>query len=375
MNKPLRALIIEDEGDDVALLLRHLKKGGYKVEYAHVADAKRLKEALSQGHWDIAFSDWTMPGFGALQAISIIRGAGLDIPIVIISGTIGEEKAVEAMRTGAQDFVLKDSPARLVPAVERELMEAQRRREQREMSERLQRSEDALRHAEKLSALGQIAAGISHDMRNIINPLSLHLQLIKRSITRGQMEDVLDSVGEMEQVLRRGLETLDRLRDFSRRRTTGKSKIEPFDLNSIVHEAVELGRPRMASARRKMCNIVEEFGDPLSISGHVSDVLTATVNLVVNAIDALQEGGTITVRTGQRDGFAFVEVSDNGPGIPPEICDRIFEPFFTTKGDDGTGLGLAMVHACMQRHGGRVELKSTPNTETTFSLLFPIQSV
>ncbi len=370
--KSLRALIIEDAEDDVELLLRHLHKGGYDVEHAHVTDASGLKEALSRGHWDIAFSDWTMPGFGALQAISVIREAGLEIPIIIISGTIGEEKAVEAMRTGAQDFVLKDSPARLVPAIERELLESRHRKEQRETRERLQRSEEALRHAEKLSALGQVAAGISHDMRNIINPLSLHLQLIKRSVTRGQLEDVLESVGEMEQVLKRGLETLDRLRDFSRRRTTAQSKVETFDLNRIVHEAIELGRPRMASARRRMCTINEEFGTPPQVSGYVSDVLTSIVNLVVNAIDALQEGGTITVRTGERSGYAFVEVSDNGPGIPAEIIDRVFEPFFTTKGDDGTGLGLAMVHACMQRHKGRVELKSAPKEATTFTLLFPV---
>lgn len=375
MGNRLRALIIEDAEDDVLLLLRHLYKGGYEVEHAHITNAEELRTALSSDDWDIAFSDWTMPGFGALQAIALIRDAGLGIPIIIISGTIGEEKAVEAMRRGAQDFILKDSPLRLIPAVERELIEASRRREQREMSERLQRSEDALRHAEKLSALGQIAAGISHDMRNILNPLSLHLQLIKRCITRGQMEEVLESVGEMEQALKRGLETLDRLRDFSRRRTSSNSKIETIELNRIAHEAIELSRPRMASSKRKMCTICEEFGQPPPISGYVSDVLTATVNLVVNAIDALKEGGTIHVRTGEKDGYAFLEVSDSGPGIPPDILQRIFEPFFTTKGEDGTGLGLAMVQACMNRHSGWVETKSEIGQGTTFKLFFPQRSV
>jgi signal transduction histidine kinase len=94
----------------------------------------------------------------------------------------------------------------------------------------------------------------------------------------------------------------------------------------------------------------------------------------VNAIDAMTTAGTITFRTGGDENTRFVEVADDGPGMPPEIERRVFEPFFSTKGDQGTGLGLAMVYACMKRHAGKVSLTTAPGQGTTFRLSFPISS-
>jgi signal transduction histidine kinase len=233
----------------------------------------------------------------------------------------------------------------------------------------LKASQDALARTEKLRALGQMAAGVSHDLKNILNPLSLHLQLIERSIARGNTDAAKESVVEMKQVLVRGVQTIERLRDYSRQ--SPESRAEEVDLNKLVHEAGEIARPRMAARGGRANRIREELGAPRPVMARSGEIVSALVNLVVNAIDAMPGGGTITLRTGESEGASWVEVADDGPGMPPEVERRVFEPFFTTKGAEGTGLGLAMVYACMQRHGGSVKLETAPGKGTAFTLLFP----
>jgi signal transduction histidine kinase len=369
VTKALHVLVVEDSEDDAELVVLELRRAGYAVTYERVEDAEAMGAALDREPWDVVISDWTVPSFGALPALKVVHDKGIDVPFIIVSGTIGEERAVEAMRAGAHDMILKDRRSRLIPAVEREVAEARRRAEQRETKEKLRVSQEALRKTERLRSLGQMAAGLSHDLKNICNPLSLHLQVVRRALTRGQTADAQESVEEMDQILKRAIEVLDRLRDFSRQ--APEKRAEVVDLNRIAHEAAELAKPRMALGGRNVSVIREELGSPPAVLGHAGEIVSAVVNLVVNAIDALTDGGTITVRTSEDDGKALLSVEDDGPGMPPELQQRIFEPFFTTKGQEGTGLGLAMVFACMERHGGTVTLKSAPGEGARFTLCFP----
>jgi signal transduction histidine kinase len=233
----------------------------------------------------------------------------------------------------------------------------------------LRMSRDVLARTEKLRALGQMAAGVSHDLKNLCNPLSLHLQIAERAIARGAIEQATSSLDEMKIALRRALETLDRLREFSRQ--TPESKTQTVHLNTLVHEAVEIAKPRMSSRNGALCKIVEDLGVPPPVVARAGEVVSAIVNLVVNAIDASQSGGTITLSTGEAGGGGWIRVTDTGPGMPPEVQERVFEPFFTTKGTEGTGLGLAMVYATMQRHGGTTTLETAPGAGAAFTLWFP----
>src|ERR1019366_4884379 len=233
----------------------------------------------------------------------------------------------------------------------------------------LRASQNALAHTEKLRALGQMAAGVSHDLKNILNPLSLHLQLVERAIDRGQTSEAKESIGDMKQALTRGVETIERLRDYSRQ--SPASRAEEVDLNRLVQEASAIARPRMAARGGRMSRIREELGAPPAVLGRSGEIVSALVNLIVNAIDALRDGGTITLRTGESDGGSWVQVADDGSGMPPDVEAHVFEPFFTTKGEDGTGLGLAMVYASMQRHGGSVRLETAPGKGAAFTLWFP----
>jgi signal transduction histidine kinase len=231
----------------------------------------------------------------------------------------------------------------------------------------LKEQQDMLARTEKLRALGQMAAGISHDLKNILNPLSLHIQVVTRALDKGHVDDAKESAVEMKQVVQRGVQTLERLRDFSRQ--DKESKTELVELDRLAREAAAIGKSRSGStAQKRVVRIVEDLHAPPAVMAVSGEILAALVNLVVNAVDA--GASTITLRSGEEDGGSWIAVADDGPGMPPDVANRVFEPFFTTKGTEGTGLGLAMVYASMQRHGGKVVLDTDEGKGTTFKLWF-----
>jgi signal transduction histidine kinase len=233
----------------------------------------------------------------------------------------------------------------------------------------LRASREVLARTQKLRALGQMAAGVSHDLKNMLNPLSMHAQIVQRAIARQDIAQANQSLEEMRQVIRRGVETVERLRAFSRQ--SPETRAQEGDLNALVREAIAIARPRMSSRATALSHIVEQLGEVSPIVARADEIVAAVVNLVVNAMDAMSGGGTITLTTGQADGQVFLRVADDGPGMTPEVQSHVFEPFFTTKGAEGTGLGLAMVFATMQRHGGSVSLETEPGKGAVFTLSFP----
>ena len=232
--------------------------------------------------------------------------------------------------------------------------------------EELRASRASLLRTEKLRALGQMAAGVAHDLKNILNPLGIQLALFERRVGKDP-EGALKVVRDMRAAIQSGIETIQGLTAFSRQ--------EPevidahMDINAAAATALGLSRPRIGT--RRDITIVEELGEPPPVRGRVSDLVNAIVNLVLNALEAMAErGGTITVRSGAADGGGWIEVEDDGPGMPPDVESRIYEPFFTTK-SEGTGLGLPMVYAFVQRHGGQVTLTTASGAGARFRLWFP----
>src|SRR5919199_334398 len=149
MSRPLRVLMVEDSERDAALVLRELRRGGYTPGFQRVDTAAAMEAALTEQAWDIIIADHAMPYFSAPAALAVMQDMGLDLPFIIVSGTIGEEVAVAAMKAGAHDYLMKDHLARLGAAVERELREAAVRRERRrsaELATRLSRILDASPH-------------------------------------------------------------------------------------------------------------------------------------------------------------------------------------------------------------------------------------
>jgi PAS domain S-box-containing protein len=154
MKPHLHVLIVEDSEDDMLLMLRELRQGGYALDYVRVDTAAAMQKALAEQPWDIVIADYSLPTFSGPEALKLIQNQGLDIPFIIVSGTIGEDTAVAALKAGAHDFMNKGRLARLVPAVERELREAEERRKRRSAEHALQRANDVLRnYADELEAL------------------------------------------------------------------------------------------------------------------------------------------------------------------------------------------------------------------------------
>lgn len=145
INKKLRLLIVEDSEDDALLLLHQLKNGGYNIDYKRIETAVQMRDALTEKKWDIVLSDYSLPHFGGLEALSILKESGIDIPFIIISGAIGEEIAVKAMKRGAHDYLMKGNFNRLLPAIERELRESDSRAEKRKAEFQLIESEHKFR--------------------------------------------------------------------------------------------------------------------------------------------------------------------------------------------------------------------------------------
>src|SRR4030043_1389375 len=142
MGTPFRVLIVEDSEEDTLLILRELKRGGFDPIHERVETAEAMKAALSTKTWDLILADYSMPHFSGLEALKLLKASGLGLPFIIVSGSIGEDVAVEAMKSGAHDYLMKNNLTRLVPAIQQELREAEVRR-------KLKHSEKALQDAEK----------------------------------------------------------------------------------------------------------------------------------------------------------------------------------------------------------------------------------
>lgn len=228
------------------------------------------------------------------------------------------------------------------------------------------RLEAALRTSYQLRALGQMAAGVAHDLGNLLNPIALELARLRRRVAADP--DALAAVERAGAVVARGAETVTRLRDYARPTERPAAAV---DLDAVAREAASLVRASAPWAPGRVVQLIEELGAPPPAPGHGPDLLAALVNLLINAVDAVGDGGRVVVRTGAADDMVWVAIEDDGVGMSPEVVARAHEPYFTTKGSAGTGLGLAMVHAAVVRAAGAMDIRSAVGVGTTITLRFP----
>jgi signal transduction histidine kinase len=366
-------------GAEIVPLLADAAIGHVHADGAAVVEltaAGRLRVAASRGLPE-SISMWTGDGddIGGELGALLLRLAGgrfesdITLPLVSSGGLFGALVLFFAVEHGPTEDTMQVARA-LADLAAIAMGRAAQLAQLAQTNAELRASREALERTEKLRALGQMAAGVSHDLKNILNPISVHAQIAQRAVARGDAAQAGQSLDEIRGVVRRGVETLERLRAFSRQ--APEARRVHVDLNTLAREAVAIARPRLSSRpAATACRVVEELGEVPSVLARADEVVAAVVNLLVNAIDAMAEGGTVTIRSGSEGGDAYLAVEDTGPGMAPEVQARVFEPFFTTKGAEGTGLGLPMVFATMQRHGGRVSLETAPGKGARFTLWFP----
>ena len=234
--------------------------------------------------------------------------------------------------------------------------------------------EKQLRQSEKLTALGQLAGGIAHDFNNLLQAILGYAQLMKQN--PGDAEFVARSLNIVEAAAVDGSETVRRIQQFARLRPD--EQFVGVDVNQIVHDAIAIVRPRweekIARDNRPL-DLRLDLGAIETINGRPAALTELMTNLILNALDAMPDGGTLTITTRGEPGRQItLTVADTGIGMPEPVRRRIFEPFFSTKGEGGSGLGLSMVYSIVRRHGGEIRVESEPGRGATFALSFPVAS-
>ncbi len=228
---------------------------------------------------------------------------------------------------------------------------------------------------ERLRALGQMSSGIAHDINNAMSPVALYTQsLLEREPDLSpRLRTYLETV---KRVVEDVTATVGRMREFSRKREP-EMTLAPVDLNKLVQQVIDLTRARWSDMQHQKGGVIDVIAklapDLPAIMGVESEIREALTNLIFNAVDAMPDGGAMTLTTGVTAGAArqvFVEVRDTGIGMDEDTRRRVFEPFFTTKGERGTGLGMAMVYGVVQRHSAEIEIDTAPGAGTAARLLF-----
>jgi len=240
--------------------------------------------------------------------------------------------------------------------------------------EELRGIQERMIEQERLRALGQIASGIAHDINNALVPIQGFAEILiehNDPVVRDAAEVIFKSANDIAA-------TVQRMREFYRMRSS-EDVLEPVDLNAICKDALMMTKPKWFNMPREKGIVIEtklELAENLPpVMGIPSEIRQAIINLIINAVDAMPEGGTLTIRTYRRDkggrAWAIVEVCDTGIGMDEETKRRAIEPFFTTKGEKGSGLGLAAVYGTVQRHEGFMEIDSALGEGTTVRLWLP----
>jgi signal transduction histidine kinase len=371
--RPLRGLLLEDSENDALLLARHLRRGGYELEFERVETQDAFERALDRGLWDVVFADYVLPGYSGLTALKEVQRRELDLPFIVVSGKIGEETAVEAMKAGAHDYVMKSNLTRLASAVERELRESSRRHDRRLAQKQLALQSAALaertleleRSNRELEEFAYIA---SHDLSAPLRVIAGHLGLFVHR--HGDSVDeqamlLLESAG-------RGTERMQRLiDDLLLYSLASRNPLELADVDTaeVIRDVIEDFSTQIAEAGAEI--EVGPMPHVHSMHGPLSQVLH---NLVGNSLKFANGGPPhIEISAAKLDAGWRLSVRDNGIGIEPRHVDTAFRMFQRLHGAryPGTGIGLALCKRIVQRLGGEMWHEPAPNGGSIFCLTIP----
>jgi signal transduction histidine kinase len=388
-------LLMEDDPGLARLFEKQLGREGYGVDIA-----RNGEEGLAMygtGSYDLLVMDQVMPVYTGLEVIRILSKRGPLPPIVMVTGTGSEQIAVEAMKLGAGDYIVKDVDGYyfdLLPTVIEQVLQQRRLVEEKERAlaalqeshrrleetlAQLQATQEQVVQQERLAAVGQLAAGIAHNFNNILCGVILAVDVLRRQenlpLPAGDL--LLQIKGESE----RAAHLVQQLLDFSRKSLRW---LEPFDLALLLEEWVE------SSERALPSNIdVRLEMEPGSALVHADRVQVQQIlaNLTDRAQHAMPDAGTLTFRLSDfslapgepppvpdmpAGRWLVLAVTDTGPGFPHEVLPHLFEPFFTTgRVDESMGLGLAQVYGIVMQHEGHIQVTSQVEKGTTFTIYFP----
>jgi signal transduction histidine kinase len=411
LNTLVHVLLVEDNPAE-ARFLQEILKGVPRFQLSHV---KRLAAAIeqiesNQSAIQIVLLDLTLPDSSGLASLDILMQHAPSLPVVVLTNTNDEELAVEAVRRGAQDYLLKRQVTlevlvrSLRYAIERkqaavDLREANETLESRvqERTAELAVANDLLRQeiierqkveaqflqAQRLESLGTLASGIAHDLNNILTPILAVAQLLPLKLPHLD-NNTQSMLKVLETSARRGADLIKEILTFARGSEGQRVTLQANHLLLEIHKIIQPTLPKSITIQ------LDLEPELWTVAGDSTQLHQVLMNLCVNARDAMPDGGTLRLSTqnlvmdetaahthvGAKAGaYTVLTVTDTGIGIPAEILYRIFDPFFTTKAiGKGTGLGLSAVLGIIKSHGGFVEVQSQVNQGSQFQIHLPVQT-
>ena len=379
--EPLRVLIVEDSKRDFELMVTALKIGIGQGIFRRVTSAEAMRSALAEASWDAVISDWSLPTFSATAALSLLSEMGLDVPFIIVSGAVGEEAAVAAIRAGARDYVLKDNLARLLPTVRHELRDRRVRESRREvdrvLAERtanlaslnadLESTQHSLRQA--LQSRDDFLSVASHELRTPLTTLKLQVESLIRHRT-SDAASIAAQLNSIDRQANRLTALITQLLDVSRiAENRLRLEVADMDLTDLVEDVAarfDFDLKQSGSELRVRVEPTRGLWD----RERVDQVLT---NLLTNAIK-FGNGGLIEVIVEPTEGGARLCVRDHGMGIEPNSLSRIFERFergVSARNFGGLGLGLWIVRQIVQACEGTVSVESEVGRGSVFVVELP----
>ena len=371
MATPLRVLLVEDEPGDAELILIELARAGFDVTSTCVDTEAAFVAALEPAP-DVVLADYSVPSFGALAALRLLRPRHPFLPFIVITGSLEDHAVVQCLREGASDYLLKDRLARLGPAITRALAERHEQSEKRKL-------EEQLLHAQRLESVGRLAGGIAHDFNNLLTVISGNAEFALASLEPGSpaRSDIL----QIDEAARRAAQLTGQLLAFSRKQVLAPRVLQ---LNDTVESMSAMLRRLIGEDVVLELRLAPDLPHVRADPGQLEQVI---VNLAVNARDAMPSGGQLTIETAAADmhetdapehaaatpgPHVVLTLTDTGTGMDAATKAAIFEPFFTTKPvGKGTGLGLATVYGIVRQSGGNVLVHSEPGHGTSFRIFLP----
>ena len=404
----MKILIVDDEPANLALLQYILLGSGFP-NLQTTNDPREVVKLYHEFKPDLILLDLMMPcvdGFEVMRRLGVRLEPEDCLPILVLTADVSIETRRRALEVGASDFLTKPFDHVEVLLRIRHLLHIRAQHEQlarqkdtledtvadrtselrstlgqlEETVARLRDTQQQVIQHERMSALGSMAAGLAHDFNNALSLILGYSELLQTDL-KGSPYEVRsdDYLGTIISAAEDAAKMFNRLRDFYRPPENTEDLL-PVEINELVERAVALTRPRwhgqalgQGATIELCCELAPDLPELLADAAELREMLT---NLIFNAVDAMPDGGRITLRTSldpepEGEGTLVLEVGDTGVGMSEETRRRCLEPFFTTKGTRGTGLGLAMVYGTVQRHGGAIALHSAPGVGTRFVLRFP----